>query len=278
MHTQKTHPKKKSRRKAAKILPKLWKLTRPILYAWLITGAGIRFLSGHLIFRPQSSGYHADQETFFANTPDNRKIALLFLPNPDARNTILYAHGNAEDLGHIRPVLEDLRRAGFQVCAFDYRGFGLSDGKPSIRNAHQDIQAAFDFLTGQCGIPANRIILFGRSVGGAFALQLATQEAVAGLILESTFTSIQKVLFNHTIFPFDRLRNSHSIRKINCPLLLIHGQADQTIAPWHSEKLYRTAKEPKTILRIPGAGHDDIPFIRPDKYYPALRRFADSLK
>jgi fermentation-respiration switch protein FrsA (DUF1100 family) len=142
---------------------------------------------------------------------------------------IFFAHGNAEDLGYIKSRLEKIRDLGFSVFAYDYRGYGTSEGTPTEKAAYQDIQTAYNYLTQTLKITPQQIIVFGRSVDGGSAVDVASKKPVAGLIVESSFTSIFRVVVSVPLLPFDKFTNLDKIKKVNCPVLIIHGKSDEII-------------------------------------------------
>jgi len=236
------------------------------------------FGSNRLIFQPQPSSYKDTKEILKLTTSDGVQISATYLPNPKATYTILYSHGNAEDLGDIQPVLEDLQKAGFAVFAHDYHGYGTSQGTSTETNAYRDIDAAYDYLTQKLKVPADCIIAFGRSVGGGPTVDLVTRKPVAGLILESCFVTAFRTVTNIPIFPFDKFQNIKKLPKIHCPVLVIHGKMDQTIPCWHGQKLFERANEPKRCLWMEKANHDNVPFVDPDLYAKTLGEFADLVR
>jgi len=168
---------------------------------------------------------------------------------------------------------------GFSVFAYDYRGYGTSDGRASARNSYEDIEAAYGYLVERLGVPANRIIVMGRSIGGGPAIELATKNDVAGLICESCFVSAFRVLTRVPILPFDKFTNLNKIKKINCPVLIIHGQSDRIVPVWHGRKLFEAANEPKLCLWVDGAGHnDDVAVIAGEDYWQAIAKFKQSIR
>jgi alpha-beta hydrolase superfamily lysophospholipase len=146
------------------------------------------------------------------------KISTVHFPNPQAKYTILYSHGNAENLDGILLLLKEIRDSGFAVFAYDYQGYGTSQGKPSEYNTYRDIDAAYNYLTQQLGVPAKQIILYGRSVGGGPAIDLASRQKVGGLVVENSFVSAFRVLTRIPILPFDKFVNIDKIgfRSIAC--------------------------------------------------------------
>jgi abhydrolase domain-containing protein 17 len=210
-------------------------------------------------------------------TANQGQISAVYLANPQAKYTILYSHGNAETLGDIYGDLIALQKLNFNVLAYDYRGYGLSPGQPSVANSYQDIEAAYDYLTDTLKVPADRVIIFGRSVGSGPSTYLASQRSSAGLILESAFTSTFRVVIPFKILPFDKFPNQAHLAKIHVPILLIHGTDDQVIPFSHGQRLYAAAAEPKSFLVIEGADHNDVRSVGGDRYIKAIQNFAAGL-
>ncbi|WP_254721650.1 alpha/beta hydrolase [Kovacikia minuta] len=197
------------------------RVLRSLLFIYLAIGLYGYFFSDRLIFRPSASSYQDNQNTIKLTTSKGVQISAVYLPNSQATYTLLYSHGNGEDLGDIRPILEQLRTIGFAVFAYDYQGYGTSQGSPSEQNAYQDIDAAYHYLTTQLKLPPDRLIVFGRSVGGGPSVDLASRQPVAGLILESTFTSVFRVITRIPLYPFDKFANINKIQAVHCPVLII---------------------------------------------------------
>ncbi|WP_333167543.1 alpha/beta hydrolase [Microcoleus sp. Pol12B4] len=202
------------------------------------------------------------------------KISAVHFPNPQAKHTILYSHGNAEDLDGILWLLREIRDSGFAVFAYDYQGYGTSQEKHSEYNTYRDIEAAYNYLTPHLGVPAKQIILYGRSVGGGPAINLASRQKVGGLVVESSFVSAFRVLTRMSLLPFDKFVNIDKIGKVRSPVLMIHGKADEVVHFWHGEKLFAAAKQPKLNFWVDGAGHNDLMDVAGDRYAATLRKFA----
>ncbi len=202
-------------------------------------------------------------------------VAVLHLPNAAARYTILYSHGNAEDIGHLTPMFELLHDVGFGVIAYDYRGYGQSTaGKTTVRKAVEDAEAVYRYAVGELGVRPERLLVYGRSVGSGPTLELATRYPVGGVILESAFTSVYRVMTRVPLIPFDRFPNSRRIPGVRAPVLVIHGTDDQIISPAHGARLFALAPEPKQIFWVEGAGHNDLVYVAGENYGAALLRFA----
>ena len=251
-----------------------WKrLVRSLLLIYTFFALYVFFRADSMIFLPQPASYPDTKTSLKLSVTQTEQISAIYLPNSQATHTLLYIHGNAEDLGDIRPLLDRLHGWGFSVFAYDYRGYGTSDGNPSERNAYQDADAAYAYLTQQLKIPPEQIIVYGRSVGGGSAVDLATRHPVSGLILESTFTSAFRVVVPFPILPFDKFSNLDKLRKVHCPVLVMHGQADQTIPIQHGQRLYEAAREPKMSLWVAEAGHNDLDLVAGERYQRTLVAF-----
>jgi len=246
--------------------------------------------SDSLIFQPHSSSYSdaslsasVSKATPRSTAPtpqiahfnsDIETITAVYLPNPAARHTILFSHGNAEDIADELPFLNEFVNAGFSVFAYDYRGFGTSTGKPTEKGSYEDADAAYDYLTTQLHVPGNRVISMGRSLGCAMAIHLAANRPVAALVVEAPFLSAFRVLTHIQMLPWDKFNNAREIRKVHVPVLIIHGRADQVVPFWHGERLYALANQPKTFMPVDGAGHNDVILLAGHKYLVALQTFA----
>jgi abhydrolase domain-containing protein 17 len=244
-----------------------------LLFIYTIFGVYIFFRADSMMFFPQPASYQDTQDILKIPVTNTERISAIYLPNSRSTYTFIYIHGNAEDLGDIRPRLDLLHSWGYSVFAYDYRGYGTSDGTPSEQNAYRDAEAAYAYVTTQLKIPPQQIIVYGRSLGGGSATQLATRHDVAGLILESSFTSAFRVAVPFPLLPFDKFTNIDKIHKVNCPVLIMHGRADRVIPFQHGLKLYEAALEPKMSLWVTDAGHNDFMPIAGKRHQQALLSF-----
>ncbi len=254
------------------------RLMRSLVFIYVVFGLYVFFRADSMIFLPQPASYQDNQDILKIPVNDTEKISAIYLPNSQSIYTLLYIHGNAEDLGDIRPFLERLHSWGFSVFAYDYRGYGTSDGSPSEGNAYQDADAAYLYLTQQLKIDPNKIIIYGRSLGGGSATELATRYPIAGLILESTFTSAFRVVVPFPLLPFDKFSILDKLPKVNAPVLVIHGKADETIPLHHGQSLYEAALQPKLSFWVGGAGHNDLALIAGDRLKQTLLSFQQLIQ
>ncbi len=232
-----------------------------------------RMFGDRIIFQPPPPS-HRDNDEVITLSSSGVTISAIHLKNPNGTYTILYSHGNAEDLGTLRPTLEEIRKLGFSVFAYDYRGYGTSAGTSSEKTTYEDIDAAYEYLIRDQKVPANHIIALGRSLGGAIAVDLASRKPVGGLIVESSFVSAYRVLTRLPIYPFDQFKSIAKIGDVHCPVLVIHGSNDKVISLWHGQKLFRAANEPKLSYWVNGAGHNDLFEVAGAGYAEALKKFT----
>lgn len=251
-----------------------WKrLVRPLLfiYAGLLLIA--IFFSERLIFPYRGCSYSNDLPGLkILRTADGTRLATRFWKSPSEKFLVLFFHGNAEDLGHLDPIMTRLMLRGFSVLAMDYRGYGLSEGKVSERNCYEDARLLYREAQ-DMGYQPHQIIAWGRSVGGGLATELARSLDLRSLVLESAFTTAFRSLTTIPLFPFDRFNNLKKIKQVQEPLFVLHGDSDSIVPDWHSEKLFHRHSGRKERHLIPGAGHNDLWLHPLDPTLNALERF-----
>lgn len=261
---------------AAALFKCMWVLRHLAGFAvlvYLVALLAALLLFDRVLFQPHPPGYTKSRDIFFIPVGEKDTIAAVWFPNPQAHYTILHSHGNGEDLSDILPELREFHDRGYAVLGYDYRGYGLSSGKPSEANACADITAAYHYLTDTLKIPAQQIILHGYSVGGGPSVWLAARHRIGGLVVESTFTTALSTLTRIPLLPVDRFRNIDFITKVTAPILVIHGTADRIVPYEVGEKLFGAAPSPKRLLRVEGAGHYDLRGEAGLLYWEALQGF-----
>lgn len=231
------------------------------------------FISDSMIFLPPRAGYQNSPELTKLLTADGTSIFAYYLPNKNAKYTLLVSHGNAEDIGYMLPFLIEMRDHGFAVFAYDYHGYGLSGGKPTETNTYLDIDAAYAYLTQDLHIAPESIIVYGHSIGAAVTLDLAVRQPVAGVILQGAFVTAFRVMTRIPLFPFDKYNNLKKIKLLKSPLLMIHGGIDGIIPIWHGKKLYDEAVVPKEFYVVKNAGHNDVAVKASEEYWQTITNF-----
>jgi len=193
---------------------------------------------------------------------------------------LLFFHGNAGNLSHRAGMLfEFANRVPARVFVVGYRGYGRSEGRPSEDGLYLDARAAWRHLTVEGGVAPDRIVIFGKSLGGAVAIDLATGVEPAGLIVESSFTSIPDMAGTHyPVVPKfmirTRMNSLAKIPTISCPKLFIHSKADRIVPYALGRKLYEAASEPKRFHEVVGAGHNETWLVGGNAYFDALSGFV----
>jgi len=193
--------------------------------------------------------------------------------------TLLYLHGNGGNISHRSDIINELMKLPVNVFILDYRGYGKSEGRPSEAGVYADARAAWDHLTTTRGIPAGSIFIFGESLGGAVAIELASKvNECGGLIVQSSFTSIADVAA--AVLPFipsliirTKMDSLSKIARVSCPKLFIHSQADEIIPYRLGRRLFDAANEPKRFYEVKGASHNTTDVVGGAAYYEALRGF-----
>ena len=222
--------------------------------------------------------YQDGPSTIKLESTGGNLITARFAEAPNARYTILYSHGNGMDLSYFDLEAKPWLERGLNYFAYDYQGYGTSEGVPNEHNTYDDINAAYRYLTERRGIAPEKIIVYGFSLGSGVSTDLAMREPIGGLILHSPFLSAYRVVTKYPIIPFDKYRNYKKIHKIDCPLLILHGRADPIIPLFHSESLYKKAKEPKQHLWIDGAMHNNCVELAGKAYWEQVESLIFGVK
>jgi fermentation-respiration switch protein FrsA (DUF1100 family) len=217
-------------------------------------------------------------ETVWLEASDGVRLHGWYLPHDKPRGGLLFFHGNAGNVSHRLDSLRIFHELGLSVLIFDYRGYGLSEGRPDEEGTHRDALAAWRHLTETRGIPARRAVLFGRSLGAALAAWLAARERPGGLILESAFTSVPDLAAElYRWLPARRLaRLEYATRDylagVACPVLVAHSPEDEIIPYHHGRDLFEAARPPKSFLELKG-DHNTGFLLTGGRYLRGLDRF-----
>lgn len=226
-------------------------------------------LTDRFIFFPRAGGGElpAGVQSRFIDVAGGERVHALWAPSPAAdAPVLLWSHGNAGNVTDRAFLLPALTELGASVLAYDYRGYGLSNGSASEEHAYEDALAVYDHLRAQ-GFPASRIVLMGESLGGAVSIQLATERPAAGLALLSTFTTIRAAGMHHlgplALVAGNKFNSLARIRTLDVPVLVAHGDADEVIPFGLGEELFEAARCDKEFVRLRGGGHNDV-LTRPE--------------
>jgi len=226
-----------------------------------------------LIFPHVPPSYADDASILKIETSAGDTVSARFLRAPESAATILYSHGNGEDLGHVAPVIETFRDRGFNVLAYDYPGYGTSTGTPTERSVRAAIEACYRHLAEERGIRPANIVLYGRSVGSGPSVYLASKRPVAGLVVDSGFTSAFRVLTRIRLLPWDTFNNLRRIDDTGCPVFFVHGTEDRIVPIEHGRRLRREAPGNPPRLWIEGAGHNNLIDLAGERYWDRIEGF-----
>ena len=233
-----------------------------------------------------SSGSGATIEDCFFDASDGVKLHGWWCrPSPDATGAtagmvLLWFHGNAGNLAHRAPQMLALARIPAQVFIVDYRGYGRSEGRPDEHGLYRDGRAAWDYLTGARDVDPERIVIHGVSLGGAVAVNLATEVEAAGLIVQSSFTSVPDMAAHHyRIVPKwlvrTRMNSIAKIGDVDCPVMVIHSKGDEVVPFVHGQRLYDAARGDRRFVEISGAAHNETSLVGGNRYFAAIREFLE---
>lgn len=281
-----TTPAKLARRLKL-LLPQL------LLYYVLLAPVVATPLYNLMLFHPTMSGPFAAHkivgqpiENVAMSSANGTQLHGWYLAAPGATRVVLISHGNGENLTNRIPLVAMFLRAGVSVFIYDYQGYGKSSGSPGLDKICQDGEVAYAWLTTKKGYAGNNIIVFGESLGSGVACEIARTHKVAGIILTSPFSALhelasQKILwlrlYPSWLCPKPELNNVAVLEQPHAPVLIIHGQKDHLIPPQHSDLLYQRALPPKTLVKLPDAGHNDIYYRNVDEYSVAVGKFLKHL-
>lgn len=214
-------------------------------------------------------------------TPDGVRIHGWWWEAAPEAPAILFLHGNAGNIGGRLQTAEGLVARGVSTFLLDYRGYGRSGGSPSEEGIRLDGEAALGWVAGEVGGPG-RVVVHGRSLGGVVGAELAARRPVAGVILESTFTTLREMA--SAVYPFipsillRRLRGHYdalaAVGRIEAPILLIHGTADRLVPIRMGEALRARAGTGARWVPVEGAGHNDLPWVGGSAYFDRVAGFV----
>ncbi|WP_223257380.1 alpha/beta hydrolase [Phormidesmis priestleyi] len=263
----------------------LWNIGKFLAIAYLTICLVLFFAQSHLMFVPDAHHYKdldalnlPHQEVWLPVSTKTGKIERIhgwWIPHDHPISTMLYLHGNGGNIS-VEVKARRFRELGFSVLLIDYRGYGRSEGNfPSEATVYQDAQTALDYLVKERRISLKKIVVYGHSLGGAIAINLANQNPkVAGLIVSSSFTSMYQMAardWKFRLFPIELILTQKfdsvgKVRSLKMPSLFIHGMDDTLIPVSIGKALYEAAPQPKQLLLIPNAGHNhrEAEFDKPE--------------
>jgi fermentation-respiration switch protein FrsA (DUF1100 family) len=201
---------------------------------------------------------------------------LLSLPTSEM--VLLWFHGNAGNLSHRSELMLELAKIPVQVLIVDYRGYGRSAGRPSEKGLYRDARAAWRYIVEERSVDAHRIVILGKSLGGAVAVDLAAETDPAGLIVESSFASVPDMAARH--YPFiprwlirTKMDSLAKIGRVDCPVMVVHSPADEVVPFDHGRRLFDAVPGDRRFLEVQGARHNELWLVAGTDYVRAIREF-----
>jgi fermentation-respiration switch protein FrsA (DUF1100 family) len=260
-----------------------------ICLAYLGMGLFLYYMQSRFLYEPvrqipyTPAELGLDFEEVYFKTGDRLRLHGWFVPAPNARFTVLYCHGNGGNMMYFLDTVNFLNKLGLNCFVFDYRGYGDSRGAPSENGTYLDARAAYRWLTKTKGVTPQQIILFGWSLGGSIAAYLATKFKSAALVIENAFTSYPAI--GQKFYPYMPVKwfarfnypTIDYVRKVTCPVLVIHSRNDEIIPFELGLDIYDAANEPKKFVEIFGR-HNDGLLISGETYKKAWTNWLTFLK
>jgi pimeloyl-ACP methyl ester carboxylesterase len=256
-----------------------------VLVRWLV-----RYYEPELAFFPTKgedvtpSAFGVPFTALDVNTTDGVRIRVWHLPHANPRAQVVYFHGNGGNLSMWADILVPVARGGFDVIAFDYRGYGVSDGSPTESGLYRDVDAVLTVAHGKLRRAGAPMIYWGRSLGTTMAAYAATVQRPAGVILEAGFPSMQSVIRGNPVLAVAALFSSYQfptaryLASAKVPALVLHGDADRVIPYQLGRELYEAIPGPKDFVTIRGGDHNDATPRDAAAYWTAIERFAASVR
>ncbi len=224
-------------------------------------------------------------EDIYIEVEANVRVHARKYPLPQARFSLLFFHGNGEVASDYNQVAGAFLLLGAEMIVVDYRGYGKSEGNPTLRNTLEDAHIVYNYLQDNGELLPN-VCIMGRSLGSAPTIELCSKlDSIACCVIESGYADPLPLVerrglkIDQTTPEEDALfNNSIKIRKVQCPLLIMHGEEDYLISPKEAELNYREAGSKVKLLEIlEGVGHNDMMMAQDDAYFSCLQSFFDSL-
>jgi uncharacterized protein len=247
-----------------------------VAVAYFTQGRMLYYPTRELEATPSDIGLGFEEVT--VRTRDGVALSTWYVPSRTERGIVVFCHGNAGNISHRLDSIRIFHDLGLSVLIFDYRGYGKSEGSPTEQGTYRDAEAVWEYLVNLKRIPPGKIVIFGRSLGGAVAAHLAATREAAALIVESGFTSVPDLGARHFPYLPVRLisrfgyRTIEKVQRTDIPKLFIHSPQDEIVPYSQGLELFAHAAEPKEFLEIAG-GHNDGFLISGERYISGLERF-----
>lgn len=264
-----------------------------ILFYGLLSPAVAMSLYNHMLFFPDKIlRYDVDQiagipkEDAWIRRQNGKKLHGWYFGVKDPKGVVLISHGNAGNISYRIPLIDVFLQRKFSVLAYDYSGYGNSEGEPSIETTCEDGVAAYDYLLKEKKFQPLDVVVYGESLGGGITTYVASKRQCKAIILQSTFASLPSVakrkmllmrLYPRFLFPANSLNSASILEGKHPPLLIVHGEMDRIIPIAESEIIYNRASEPKQFERLKDTDHNDVYGDNCEAFANVIGRFLDSI-
>lgn len=262
-----------------------------LLAALVVLATLVRLLEPRFAFFPMAGesvtprDFGVDYDSVAVRTRDGERLCSWALAGPTARARIVYFHGNGGNLSMWAPIVAGIARRGYSVFAFDYRGYGVSTGRPTEQGMYDDVDAVVErfWRDSSGGTP---VVYWGRSLGVAMAAYAATVRAPDGLILESGFPDACSLIRTSPVlaclarFSTYRFPCNEFLNRLGkpVPVLVVHGDDDHVVSLTQGRALFDAIAAPKRFVTVRGGDHNDLAPSDPDTYWAAVGGFIESLQ
>lgn len=237
------------------------------------------------VFDKIADHYKAKWSEVCFPSANGKRLHAYYFALPGSARTALISHGNAGNSDFRSMLIANLLQCGLSVMIFDYQGYGKSEGEPTCEGICDDGLAAYDYLVNEKHLASDSIVLYGESLGCAVSMNTMQHRKVAGVIAQSGFSSLVTAardrlpwlrLFPEASFPI-RFDNVQALKGEHPPVLLIHGEKDFILPCRYSEEMFAGASQPKTLLKLPNAGHNDLCVVDLPQYIAGVTGFLKAL-
>ena len=241
---------------------------------WIALNIFVWLAIDSLMFHPHRAAYGLEDPGILLVEDSGGPVGMMWRPVAGATKTVLFSHGNGQDLGNLTQIAEIINASGYSFLSYDYPGYGVTPGHPTEKGVYRTAEAAYRYLTADRKIAPENIVLMGYSIGSGPACYLAEKFPVAGLIFQCGFTSVGRCYNKYRLTFCDPFPNVRRLKRIRCPKLFLHGHLDQVVPFNRGREAFAAAAEPKRCVWVKDADHYNLWLaMRPGEYQKELREF-----
>lgn len=236
-----------------------------------------------VVFQPPEATYTKDPNLIWLNTSEHEVIPAFYI-DKDAKYTLLFSHGNAEDLGGVIDKMREVSHIlDVNVFAYEYTGYGMSTGSATEQSFYADIEASYKYLHDIVGVPWQQIVVYGWSIGSGPSVHLASRTACRAMVLQSALLSVYRVAMPteswRVTLPGDMFPNVDRISSVACPVYVVHGTQDEIIPFWHARELSANCRQDRAYppFFVENGGHSNLEKVARQEFYDNFLAFLQWL-